>query len=129
MTSPRRRLHAPATEAQGGNASAKAGGTGTTLIRGARRIVAWDEAAKTHVYLEGADLAFSGGRIDFVGRGYRGAADTVIDGQGLMLMPGLIDIHSHPSTEPMYRGLNEELGSPGLYNSSLYEARKAGRPR
>jgi 5-methylthioadenosine/S-adenosylhomocysteine deaminase len=94
---------------------------GTTLIRGADRVVAWDAAAKTHVYLVGGDIVFSDGKLDFVGRGYEGKADTVIDGHGLMVMPGLVDIHSHPSTEPMYRGLNEELGSPGLYNSSLYE--------
>jgi cytosine/adenosine deaminase-related metal-dependent hydrolase len=97
------------------------GASGTTLIRAATRAVTWDVAAQTHVYREEVDIAFSGGRLDFIGRGYRGNADTVIEGRGLMVMPGLVDIHSHPSTEPMYRGLNEELGSPGLYNSSLYE--------
>jgi 5-methylthioadenosine/S-adenosylhomocysteine deaminase len=93
----------------------------TTLIRRADRVVAWDEAEGAHVYLTDADVAFAEGKLKFVGRGYDGAAEVVIDGRGLMVMPGLIDIHSHPSTEPMYRGLNEELGSPGLYNSSLYE--------
>ncbi|SDR39921.1 Cytosine/adenosine deaminase [Rhizobiales bacterium GAS191] len=101
--------------------TSEAAGAPTTLIRGAERVVAWDAAANSHVYLDGADIAFAGGKLIFVGRGYEGRADTVIEGQGLMVMPGLIDIHSHPSTEPMYRGLNEELGSPGLYNSSLYE--------
>lgn len=107
------------------SASGEAAGDGargpTTLIRGAERVVAYDEATAGHVYLTDADVAFADGRIVFVGRGFRGTADTVIEGRGLMVMPGLVDIHSHPSTEPMYRGLNEELGSPGLYNSSLYE--------
>ncbi|MFI5015954.1 MAG: N-ethylammeline chlorohydrolase, partial [Hyphomicrobiales bacterium] len=98
-----------------------AAGSGTTLIRGADRVVAWDASAKSHIYLDCADVAFADGELGFVGRGYEGRAETVIDGRGLMVMPGLVDIHSHPSTEPMYRGLNEELGSPGLYNSSLYE--------
>ena len=93
----------------------------TTLIRRADRVVAWDDAESAHVYLTDADVAFADGKLKFVGRGYDGAAEMVIDGRGLMVMPGLVDIHSHPSTEPMYRGLNEELGSPGLYNSSLYE--------
>ena len=95
--------------------------SGITLIRRADRVVAWDDAARSHVYLNDADIAFAEGKLTYVGRGYDGAAEVVIDGRGLMVMPGLIDIHSHPSTEPMYRGLNEELGSPGLYNSSLYE--------
>jgi 5-methylthioadenosine/S-adenosylhomocysteine deaminase len=96
-------------------------GAGTTLIRGADCVIAWDVAGRRHAYMTGGDIAFAGGALTFVGRGYDGTANTVIEGRGLMVMPGLIDIHSHPSTEPMYRGLNEELGSPGLYNSSLYE--------
>jgi 5-methylthioadenosine/S-adenosylhomocysteine deaminase len=94
---------------------------GTTLIRGADCVVAWDAPARRHAYMMGADVAFADGALTFVGREHRGAAQTVIEGRGLMVMPGLVNIHSHPSTEPMYRGLNEELGSPGLYNSSLYE--------
>ena len=96
-------------------------GADTTLIRGADCVIAWDASANQHAYLSGGDVVFAGGALTFVGRGYRGAARTVIDAAGLMVMPGLVNIHSHPSTEPMYRGLNEELGSPGLYNSSLYE--------
>lgn len=103
------------------SAEERPSGAGVTLVRGADRIIAWDAAARSHAYLTDADLAFEGGTIRFVGRGYDGPADTIIDGRGRMVMPGLVDIHSHPSTEPMYRGLNEELGSPGLYNSSLYE--------
>ena len=38
-----------------------------------------------------------------------------------MVMPGLVNIHSHPSSEPMNKGLIDEIGSPGFYNSSLYE--------
>ena len=92
-----------------------------TLIRNADLVIAWDAAAGQHVYMPGADLAFTGGTIDFVGRGYTGAAETEIDGAGLMVMPGLVNIHSHPSSEPMNKGLLDEIGSPGLYNSSLYE--------
>lgn len=93
----------------------------TTLIKNADTIVAWDSEAKTHVYLRNADLVFSGARISFIGPSFDGTAETTIDGRGLMVMPGLIDIHSHPSTEPMNKGLIDELGSAGLYNSSLYE--------
>ncbi|SUE42987.1 amidohydrolase family protein [Roseomonas gilardii] len=92
-----------------------------TLIRNADVVVAWDEAARTHAYLTGGDVAFEGGALRFVGRGYEGPAEEVIDGQGLMVMPGLVNIHTHPSSEPMNKGLLDEIGSPGLYNSSLYE--------
>lgn len=38
-----------------------------------------------------------------------------------MVMPGLVDIHSHPSSEPGNKGMTDEVGTPKLYNSSLYE--------
>ncbi len=93
----------------------------TTLIRNADVVVAWDGDAKQHTYLSGGDVAFDGGTLTFVGCGYDGPVDEVIDGAGMMVMPGLVNIHSHPSSEPMNKGLLDEIGSPGLYNSSLYE--------
>lgn len=99
--------------------------TGVTLIRQADWVVAWDGAAGEHAYLTGADVAFSGSEITFVGRGYDGAADTEIDGRSLMVMPGLIDIHAHPSMEPFYRGVREEHGVPSMYMTGLYERAQA----
>ena len=93
----------------------------TTLIRNADFVVAWDAAAKQHVYMPNADVAFTDGVIGFVGRGYSGVVETEISGSGRMVMPGLVNIHSHPSSEPMNKGLTDEVGTPGLYNSSLYE--------
>ena len=93
----------------------------TTVIRNADLVVAWDASTKQHIYLPDADVAFEGGALTFVGRGYTGLAEEEISGRGLMVMPGLINIHSHPSSEPMNKGLIDEIGSPGLYNSSLYE--------
>ncbi|WP_204348845.1 hypothetical protein, partial [Serratia marcescens] len=34
---------------------------------------------------------------------------------------GLVNVHSHPGSEPMTKGWNDELGSTKLYQSSLYE--------
>ncbi|NBS44766.1 MAG: N-ethylammeline chlorohydrolase, partial [Acetobacteraceae bacterium] len=62
----------------------------TTLIRNAELIVAWDESEKSHTYLPDADMAFTDGTLSFVGRNYEGPADQVIDGKGLMVMPGLV---------------------------------------
>ena len=93
----------------------------TTVIRNAELVLAWDEASQSHHYLPDAEVAFTDGTLSFVGRGYDGLADEVVDGKGMMVMPGLVNIHSHPSSEPMNKGLIDEIGSPGLYNSSLYE--------
>lgn len=88
--------------------------------------VMWDEAAGEHVYARDVDLVVRDGRIVFAGPAGRMPAEYAdlladVDGTGLMAMPGFVNIHSHPATEPMNRGLFDELGSPGLYYSSLYE--------
>jgi len=93
----------------------------TTLIRNAAWIVAWDNSTGRHAYLRDADLAFDDNTITFIGRNYTGAASETIDGRTLMLIPGLVDIHSHPSTEPFFRGIREEHGVPAMFMSGLYE--------
>ena len=98
----------------------------TTVIRSADTVVAWDGAG--HSYLSGADVAWADGALTHVGRGYAGPVDTEVDGRGLLVMPGLVDVHSHPSSEPMLKGLTDEVGTPGLYNSSLYEYLPIFRP-
>src|ERR1700690_3544205 len=100
----------------------------TPHIKRGAWIVAWNEGASRHEYLQNADLAFTDDRIAFVGRGFRGAADREIDGRGRMVMPGLVNIHSHPASEPFNRGLMEERGSPRLGMSSLYEFMLLVRP-
>jgi len=92
-----------------------------TLISSATVVIVWDEQAQSHVYLSDADVAFQEGAVIFAGRGFSGSAAETIDGRGLMVVPGLVNIHSHPSSEPMNKGLIDEIGSPGFYNSSLYE--------
>ncbi|HUB13275.1 MAG TPA: amidohydrolase family protein [Acetobacteraceae bacterium] len=99
----------------------------TTCIRNAAWIIAWDVAAGEQVYLRDADLAFAGNTILHVGKSFPGSADTVIDGREMMLIPGLVDIHSHPSTEPFFRGIREEHGVPAMFMSGLYERSLAFR--
>ena len=93
----------------------------TTRIRNADWVVAFDAAAGKHVYRRGVDVEFSDGAITHVGKSREATAATEIDGRGLMVMPGLVNVHAHPSSEPMLKGLTDEAGSPKLYNSSLYE--------
>ena len=100
----------------------------TTWIKDAGWIIAWDKAIGCQSYLRNADLVFCDNTITFIGRNYREKADNVVDGRGLLVMPGLVDIHSHPSTEPFYRGIREEHGVPQMYMSGLYERSLAFSP-
>ena len=84
-------------------------------------IVAWDENLKSHTYIKGGDLVFDGNRISHIGMTHAGAADRVIDGAGLCLMPGLVDVHSHPASEVMYRGIREDHSVREHYMTGLYE--------
>ncbi len=93
----------------------------TTIIRGADWIVAWNAAGKRHEYRRGGDVAWRGRDLIHVGGKFAGPVDKEIDGRGRMVMPGMVNVHSHPSSEPGNKGLLEELGSPGLGQSSLYE--------
>jgi cytosine/adenosine deaminase-related metal-dependent hydrolase len=100
----------------------------TTWIRNASWVIAWDAPLGCHVYLRDADVVFSGNAITYVGHGYADGADELIDGRDLLVMPGLIDIHSHPSTEPFFRGIREEHGVPAMFMSGLYERSQAFHP-
>jgi cytosine/adenosine deaminase-related metal-dependent hydrolase len=97
----------------------------TTVIKNADWVIGWDEAALRHVYRRGLDVAFDGNAITFVGKGYAGKADRTIDGKDCFVLPGLIDVHSHPEHEPAYRGIREEHGLPGMYMTGLFERSQA----
>lgn len=99
-----------------------------TVIRNADWVIAWDADGGSHRFLRGADVAFDGDRLVQVGGTYQGPAGRVIDGKGRMVCPGFVNIHSHPLSEPMNKGILDELGSPRLYMSSLYEFMPLFRP-
>ena len=40
-------------------------------------------------------------------------------------MPGLVNIHTHPTTEPAYRGVREDHGVPEQQMSGLFERMQA----
>jgi cytosine/adenosine deaminase-related metal-dependent hydrolase len=92
-----------------------------TRIAAAEIVVAYDAAADTHIYRKNCDVVFDGGGILHVGEGWDGKADATINGKGVMVMPGLVNVHSHPSSEAGNKGLTDEVGTAKLYNSSLYE--------
>lgn len=93
----------------------------TTVIRNAAWVVAWHEASNGHHYLQDVDVAFTGNEIIHVGGAYDGPSDVEISGRDRMVMPGLVNIHSHPTSEPLRKGITDETLSPNFYHSSLYE--------
>ena len=90
----------------------KEGPAMTIWIQNADWVVAWDDSTRGHGYLTGADVVFEDDRLAFVGRGYAGEADQVIDGKGLMVMPGLVDIHSHPGHEAYFSEEDKAFATP-----------------
>ena len=100
----------------------------TTVIENAGWVAAYDAGQKRHVYLQDVDVAFADDRIVHVGPNFTDTADTVVDGKGKFVMPGLVNVHSHPLSEPMNKGFLDELGSPALYMSSLFEFMPIHRP-
>ncbi len=97
----------------------------TTVIHNADWVIAWDHPGRRHIYCRGIDVVFADDKIIFVGRGYTGPADRVIDGEDRLVLPGLIDIHSHPEHEPLYRGVREEHGVRNMHMTGLYERSQA----
>ncbi|MBM3487163.1 MAG: amidohydrolase family protein [Alphaproteobacteria bacterium] len=93
----------------------------TTCIRNADWVVAWDATAGRHVYRRSIDVAFTDDRIVHAGPRYGGPVTDEIDGRGRCVMPGLVNIHCHPTNQPITRGVREELGNPRLYMSALYD--------
>jgi cytosine/adenosine deaminase-related metal-dependent hydrolase len=93
----------------------------TTCIRNASWVVRWNSDRNGHEYLRNADVVFGGDLIQFIGRNYTGTADKEIDGSSLMVMPGLINIHSHPTNQPITRAIREDIANPALYMTSLYD--------
>ena len=89
-----------------------------TCIRNADWVVAWDGG---HTYRRGIDVAFEGGRIVHVGPDYPELVDHEIDGRDRMVMPGLVNVHCHPSGEPLKKGFREEFGNPQMWWSPLYD--------
>ena len=99
-----------------------------TCIRDADWIIGWDAGNHRHVYKRGGDVAFVADRLVHVGGRFDGVADTELPGRGRLVMPGLINIHCHPSQTPIFRGFVEEYGNPRLFYSGRQAFRQSFLP-
>ena len=96
-----------------------------TVIKNADWAIAWQSQPGRHVYMRGVDVVFDGNTITHVGKDYAGPVDKIVAGAKRMVMPGLVNLHSHPEHEPAYRGVREEHGLPNMYMSGLFERSQA----
>ncbi len=92
-----------------------------TVIENASWAVVWDAATGRHVYRRDVDVAFDGGEITVVGDARDLADARRVSGRGRLVLPGFVNIHTHPTSEPLRRGMTDEILSPGFHHSSLYE--------
>jgi 5-methylthioadenosine/S-adenosylhomocysteine deaminase len=96
-----------------------------TCIRGAEWVIGWNPATGQHAYARDADVAWQGDRLIHVGGRYDGQVDEEIDGTRRLVMPGLINIHCHPTQTPIFRGFVEEFGNPRLFYSTRQHFRQS----
>ena len=104
--------------------------TGATLIQNADWVVEWDDIAKCHTYRRNGDVLIADDKIVKVADSVPISGSEpkeIVDGRGYMVMPGLINVHAHPSTEPAFRGVREDHGCLEHHMASLYERFQAFR--
>ena len=83
----------------------------TNHIKNASWVVSWNESLQQHEYLKDADVVFKGNEIIYVGKDYSEPCDNVIEGNGLCVMPGLINLHTHTFGIGMEKGFVEDVAS------------------
>jgi cytosine/adenosine deaminase-related metal-dependent hydrolase len=99
-------------------------------IRNVSWAVVGDGAARRHVYRREVDLFLKDGRIAEIapaGARPQEVNEPLLDGTGMLALPGLVNIHSHPSTEAAYRGVREDHGVPEQQMTGLIERLQAFR--
>ena len=92
-----------------------------TCIRSARWVAVWNPDAGSHEYRNDIDVVFDDDTIVWIDARFEGAVDREIDGRDRFVMPGLINMHCHPSSEPLKKGFREEFGNPQMHMSPLYD--------
>ena len=82
-------------------------------------IVAFD--GEEHRLLKDGVVVFEENKIVYVGKSYSGKLDYKIDARKRLVIPGLINLHSHISGCPYERGYRGDGSTRTLHNSDLYD--------
>jgi cytosine/adenosine deaminase-related metal-dependent hydrolase len=82
-------------------------------------IVAFD--GTEHRLLEDGIVVFEGDTIVHVGKSYSGSLDRKIDASKRLVIPGLVNIHSHFGSNPYSKSYRGDGSTRGVYNSDLFD--------
>lgn len=88
-----------------------------TLIKG-RWVVGHD--GRGHILISDGVVVWEGRRIVFVGRGFEGEVDAVIDASDKLVAPGFIDTHVHSGHRASHR-LISDAGRPLYFGQPFLE--------
>jgi 5-methylthioadenosine/S-adenosylhomocysteine deaminase len=94
-----------------------------TLIEGGD-VVAFHDGG--HRVLRGGAVVFEGDRVTFVGRRWAGPPDRRIDATGTLVIPGLVNVHSHATTEAGGR-LVADVGRRDFFHTGFLNYQAAPR--
>ncbi|MEI6204812.1 MAG: amidohydrolase family protein, partial [Enhydrobacter sp.] len=104
--------------------------SGPVSVRNVSWAVVRDGSDNRHIYRRNVDFFLKDGKITEItpaGARPTGPGENSIDGTNMLALPGLINIHSHPSTEAAYRGVREDHGVPEQQMTGLMERLQAFR--
>jgi 5-methylthioadenosine/S-adenosylhomocysteine deaminase len=99
-------------------------------IRNVSWAVVRDGSERRHVYRRDVDLFLKDGKVTEItpaGARPQQADEPTLNASGLLALPGLVNIHSHPTTEAGQRGVREDHGVPEQQMSGLIERMQAFR--
>ena len=92
-----------------------------TCIRNAAWMIGWDAAEGGTCICAMVMLPLTPTASPMLAVTMRGPVDVERDGAGMLVMPGLINAHNHPSGMPFYKSIREELANPKMYFTALYD--------
>ena len=98
--------------------------SGVATLIGGDWVVAHD--GRGHVLIPGGVVVVEGNRIVHVGKTYDGTVDHTVDGTGMLVAPGFIDVHVHAGSRALHR-LFSDSGRPELFGQPFLEV-AIGRP-
>jgi cytosine/adenosine deaminase-related metal-dependent hydrolase len=82
-------------------------------------IVAFD--GTEHRLLEDGIVVYEGNTIVHVGKSYHGSLDRKIDAKKRLIIPGLVNIHSHFGSNPYSKSYRGDSSTREVYNSDLFD--------
>jgi cytosine/adenosine deaminase-related metal-dependent hydrolase len=86
-------------------------------------IVAFD--GTEHRLLEDGIVVYEGDTIVHIGKLYSGSLDRKIDARKRLVIPGLVNIHSHFGSNPYSKSYRGDGSTREVYNSDLFDRGKA----